>query len=198
VFSADIHQYSRGEGQKDFQFGEDFHYWQDAERQRTAQIGKAYNNYGNKQIHVLREWHHQSPQDGKFRNVEYTIDDKNQTCTCKQMSYDFRPLHIPMNASHVSQQYIGGSGNFMGSILSNTYVAQFNSTETPGEHFRWQGVYTDRDIGCFPVEDTFESFDPVKKEHMTTHTSFFNLVIGITNADAFSKPEFCPHSADCQ
>jgi len=165
-------------------FGVHSHYHQDGQRHRVA-IYEMVDYQGNQDYyHKIYLHHHEEhhPEPG----VEFRINLKTKECTKHELDYPFRPIEIPSNATHHSEQYVGSAGYRDGSVLTGFYTASFEHEHGKA---RWQGIFTSRDTGCFPVSEVFES----KRHEETEVTSmeFFNVVLGISDPSIFYPPEEC-------
>jgi hypothetical protein len=156
------------------QFARRGHIAFDAHEERTSIFEEVMNGTSDNayhEIHLFRE------------RRRYRIDLKTKVCTVEHSDERFRPWHIPRDAHFVGDAYIGTNA-FQHSGVLTTHWEHHNKTE----HTRWYGVFTDRDVGCVPVMDYFHD-----ERIGTVHTSFFDVVLGISDPNQFIPPHDCPH-----
>jgi hypothetical protein len=184
-FGADAMIRHHEDGGRHDDFGVRAHFWQDGERHRVAtyEIVEDHRDQEDK-YHRIYFFHHDvhHPSGG----VEFKINLNAKTCTREDLTREFRPLEIPQNATFSHQQYVGSSGERGGSILTNFFRASFQHRHGDA---RWEGLFTSGDIGCWPVEDIFE--DRSDSTRSVTHTSYYNLVQGISDPSVFEVPSIC-------
>lgn len=173
-------------------FGIKQKFFQDAEHARVASYdveeeGREKREHYEQRIYLFHHEEHR-PEGG----VEFRINLKDKSCTRHDLDDEFRPVEIPHNATHLSQQYIGASGVREGSVLTNHFGIEHEDHDSEA---RWEGEFTDREVGCFPVTETFEekSKDHDGEHEVRAHTQYYNIVLGISDPSVFEIPEECEH-----
>jgi hypothetical protein len=185
VWGADIITHRHQSGTHEGEFGVRSHVWQDGERNRFATYDvEDSRGHSTEKFHRIFLFHHDVHQrDG---GVEFKIDLIKKTCTKYELKGEFYPLQIPHNAEFHGQQYIGSNAQRDGSILTNFYSAYRNDTRG---QTRWEGIFTSGDVGCWPVEETYEQHAMPNSVYQTSR--YFNFVNGISDPSVFEPPANC-------
>ncbi|XP_035700056.1 mammalian ependymin-related protein 1-like [Branchiostoma floridae] len=110
---------------------------------------------------------------------EYRFNLRTKQCETRELNYPFRPIEIPMNATHMGDFTIGTKG----APHEGVEVSLWGDRNRE-EGFEWVGSFTS--TGCVPVNDMFYS----NRTGRVT-TEFFDVTLGISDANVFIPPREC-------
>ncbi|XP_078591633.1 mammalian ependymin-related protein 1-like [Branchiostoma floridae x Branchiostoma japonicum] len=108
---------------------------------------------------------------------EYRYNLKTKECEVKQLAEQFRPFEVPANATNFGESYIGTSAFPADGVLITLWGGEFRGG-------RYMAAFTNS--GCVPVEDGF-----CTERIGCVHTSFYDVVAGISDPDVFIPPKAC-------
>eukprot|EP00300_Choanocystis_sp_HF-7_P031343 c40608_g1_i1.p1 GENE.c40608_g1_i1~~c40608_g1_i1.p1 ORF type:complete len:223 (+),score=50.86 c40608_g1_i1:37-669(+) len=112
--------------------------------------------------------------------IGYEMDFDKNTCKSYTLNQPFRPVAIPQNATLLGAFSIG--------LVLDVYTWAGQFAMQQGGMGYYQATVTEQ--GCIPVAEQFES-----AESGFVAQEFVNVVIGLTNPDAFIPASFCDGAA---
>jgi len=143
----------------------------DSENQRIAHVDEVDTHHKDREFfHEIVLFH---------EKTRYLINLKKKECKKESISFPFRRFGVPVNASFVGEATIGTEALSNAGVLTNLW-----EEENKDEGRFWFGSFTHN--GCIPVHDHFRD-----KTHGLMQSSFFDVVLGISNPNVFVPPKEC-------
>ncbi|XP_062867832.1 ependymin [Trichomycterus rosablanca] len=147
---------------------EQFYYDAVEERIRVIEAGKE----GTQKVFVDRLMLYRE-------RVYYEIHYHNKTCVKNSLSDAFSPLAIPLEAQHRAQFVLGSLSAPGQGVLVNNWVGSI-----PKLNANYSLSFTE--FGCIPITTLYSVQGA---GHFLS--SFFDVVIGLTDPEVFVPPSFC-------
>lgn len=112
--------------------------------------------------------------------VSYEIHHHNKTCVKSALKVPFMPIEVPLDAHFQHQMVLGSSSRPGEGLLVNNWEG--TASQTKENYFM-----TFTEFGCLPLYLVYFT----EKMDVSSMTSFFDLVNGIEDPEAFIPPSFC-------
>jgi len=110
--------------------------------------------------------------------VEYVYDFKTKKCEKRRISREWRPVHIPYNATNYGEAYIGSSSAAGDGVLVTNWAGQ----DSKGDRYFMTWTYKD----CIPITTGF-----ISQKVGFLFTSYYDVVLGISDPNVFIPPKEC-------
>ena len=111
--------------------------------------------------------------------VLYRINLKTQECEKVPLTQPFQPIEVPADAHFRGEEWVGVENLTGAGFLTELWVGS-----TPRGRFagQWSAAL------CIPILESYITFGP---RPTYTHSSFYNITLGIKDMNVFKPPSYC-------